>query len=79
MLCGFLLVVKVVKGVIAHLGELGVKVICKRSACGKKQLDYWIFHSSLFVIHFRKTGVRVVIGVKEVKVKCFVDSCWELK
>ena len=55
MFCGFLLVVKVVKGVIAHLGELGVKVICKRSACGKKQLDYWIFHSSLFVIHLVKT------------------------
>ena len=44
MFCGFSSGVRVVTGVIAHLGELGVKVICKRSACRKKQLDYWIFH-----------------------------------
>ena len=55
MFCGFLFGVKVVTGVIAHIGELGVKVICKRSACVKKQLDYWIFHSSLFVLHLVKT------------------------
>ena len=51
MFCGFSSGVRVVTGVIAHLGELGVKVNSKRSACVKKQLDYWIFHSSLFVIH----------------------------
>ena len=70
MLCGFSSGVRVVIGVKV------IKVNSKRSASVKKQLDYWIFHSSLFVLHFRKTGVKVVTGVKEVKVKCFVDSCW---
>lgn len=30
------------------LGVIVVKVNSQRSACDKKQLDYWIFYSSLF-------------------------------
>ena len=52
MLCGLSLVVKVVTGV-KEVKE--VKVNSKRSANVKKQLDYWIFHSSLLTVHFRKT------------------------
>ena len=44
MSCGFSSGVRVV------IGVKEVKVNSKRSASVKKQLDYWIFHSSLFIL-----------------------------
>ena len=44
--------VKGVKVVIAHLGELVVRVICHVYSYRKNYVCNWIFRFSLFVFHF---------------------------
>ena len=44
--------VKVVIVVIAHLGELVVRVICHVDSCRKNYVGNWIFRFSLFTFRF---------------------------
>ena len=47
--------VKGVKVVIAHLGELVVRVICHVDSYRKNYVCNWIYRFSLLTFHFRKT------------------------
>ena len=58
--------VKVVIVVIAHLGELVVRVICHVDSYRKNYVCNWIFrfftfHFSLFTFHFRKTHYVAIV------------------
>ena len=66
-----LLVVRVVKVVIAHLGELVVRVICHVDSYRKSYVGNWIFrfftfrfslltfHFSLFIVHLNNHYVCI--------------------
>ena len=56
-----LLVVRVVKVVIAHLGELVVRVICHVDSYLKNYVCNWIFRFSLLTFHFRKTHYVAIV------------------
>ena len=51
--------VKGVKVVIAHLGELVVRVICHVDSCRKNYVGNWIFR--FFTFHFRKTHYVAIV------------------
>ena len=58
--------VKGVKVVIAHLGELVVRVICHVDSYRKNYVCNWIFRFftirfSLFIFHFRKTHYVTIV------------------
>ena len=60
--------VRVVKVVIAHLGELVVRVICHVDSYRKNYVYIWIFRFSLFTFrfslltfHFRKTHYVAIV------------------
>ena len=53
--------VKGVKVVIAHLGELVVRVICHVDSYRKNYVCNWIFRFSLFIFHFRKTHYVAIV------------------
>ena len=53
--------VKVVIVVIAHLGELVVRVICHVDSYRKNYVCNWIFCFSLFIFHFRKTHYVAIV------------------
>ena len=54
-----LLVVRVVKVVIAHLGELVVRVICHVDSYRKNYVCNWIFR--FFTFHFRKMHYVAIV------------------
>ena len=54
-----LLVVRVVKVVIAHLGELVVRVICHVDSYRKNYVGNWIFRFSLFILHLNNHYVCI--------------------